>query len=89
MESEARGQKRMTMLRASSSFSKVEGRPVSMAEPENVETGRLHPRGAGKESTSVTVGGVFLVAAPPLRRGVDAATDHKWAWLCSNKTIGH
>ncbi|XP_052501867.1 collagen alpha-1(II) chain-like [Budorcas taxicolor] len=40
-----------------------------MTELENVETGRLHLRGAGKERTSVTVGGVFLVAAPPLGHG--------------------
>ncbi|XP_068825736.1 collagen alpha-1(I) chain-like [Capricornis sumatraensis] len=40
-----------------------------MTELENVETGRLHLRGAGKGSTTVTVGGVFLVAAPPLCHG--------------------
>ena len=31
----------------------------------------------------------FFFATPQLCHSINAATDHKWAWLCSNKTVGH
>lgn len=81
MESEARGQKQMTMFELPAVSGKGEVAPVSMTE--------LGERGDRQTSPARADGRRASRCSPSSLPWRNAATDHKRAWLCSHKTVGH